>query len=103
MNLNNREYKRVAFFVPDEWVCFEMENGLAYVVLLGKKEIDVRIYAESILKFVDDVVPGNEIGEDELRKAEAILETAPLPQYTKKELNGMDEAVRYKLTEIMKK
>ena len=102
LDLNNREYKSVAFFEPGEWVCFEMENGLAYVVLLKKKEIDIRIYADSILRFVDDVVPGNEISKEELVNAVTILKTAPLTDYSDSDIKIWDEAVRFKLAENVK-
>lgn len=99
LDFNDRRYKKVAFFEPGEWVCFEMENGLAYTVLLKKNEIEWRVDADSILKFVDDVVPGDEISNDELQKAVAILETAPLPQYDNKNLEKLEDEVQLKLLE----
>ena len=102
LDLNNREYKSVAFFEPGEWVCFEMENGLAYVVLLKKQEIDYRVYADSILRFVDDVIPGDKISKDELQRAVEILKTAPCPRLDGSGLKDLDEAVRYKLAEMHK-
>ena len=97
VDLKNRNYKSVAFF-DEDLVCFEMENGLAYVVLLGSKEIDVRVYADSVLKFMDEAQPGDKIGKDELRKAVEILKTAPLPKFSSEDVKDLDKAVKYKLS-----
>ena len=102
LDLNDRRYKKVAFFEPGEWVCFEMENGLAYVVLLEKNAIDVRVYSDSILKFVYDVVPGDEISKEELQRAVSVLETAPLPHYDEKYLKDLEDRVTFKLSETGK-
>ena len=98
VDLKNRNYKSVAFF-DEDMVCFEMENGLAYIVSLGSNEIDVRVYADSFLRFLDEVQPGDKIGRDELQKAVKILKTAPLPKYSKDDIADLDKAVRRKLSE----
>ncbi len=103
IDIENRKYKYVVAYDPDEWVCFEMENDLAYVVILRKKEIAVRVYADSFLKFCDEWKDGNEISEEELKKAAEILNTAPLPEYSSSDLKDLEARVNYKLSEMTPK
>ena len=96
VDLNNRKYKEVVAYDPGNWVCFEMENGLAYIVLLDKEQILVRVHADSFLKFDPYCESGKTIPKADLAKADKILRTAKLPEYDEKELRNLDRRVQYK-------
>lgn len=83
-DLKNRKYKKVFGFCPEEGqVCFEMENGLAYLVDLGARKVYVHADPWDFFKMDANFEIGSKIPRGLLEKATEFLETAEIPKLSK--------------------
>ena len=76
LDLNNREYERIDGVYPGHGVCFEMKNGLSYLVNFEKNCIIVAFCTEFHYKWDPYVEMPDRMPEHEIEKAKEILKTA---------------------------
>lgn len=76
LDLNNREYERIDGVYPGYGVCFEMKNGLSYLVNFKRNFIIVAFCTEFHYKWDPYVEMPDRMPECELEKAKEVLKAA---------------------------
>ena len=89
IDFENRGYKEVAGYCPKSYVCFEMENGLAYLVDIERKELYVDVHPYAYFNdYGGFFKEADTMPKADLKIAEKILNTAKLPELSEEDIKS---------------